>query len=163
MKKKHKTIIRACSWFLFVVYVFFMVYFLFFSEHFGRIPSDTPHYNLKPFVEIKRFMKNMSNTKWSTSAVINLLGNVVCFMPFGFVIPILSIRQRKLWKVTLLSFLCSFVVEVTQLISKLGVFDVDDLILNTIGGFLGYVLFAVCLGMLHILFPYKKNNTEGTS
>ena len=159
MKKKHKTIIRVCSWFLFVVYVVCMVYFLFFSEQFGRIPSDTYHYNLKPFAEIKRYLKHTEKIG-SINVIINLLGNVVCFMPFGFVIPILSVRQRRLWKVTLLSFLCSFVVEVTQLVSKLGAFDVDDLLLNTIGGFLGYILFALCLGIMHIIFPYKKNNKK---
>lgn len=162
MKKKHKTIIRVCSWFLFVVYVVCMVYFLFFSEQFGRIPSEESRANLEPLKEIKRFIK-YSEQLGGISFFINLFGNVLCFMPFGFVIPILSVRQRRLWKVTLLSFLCSLVVEVTQYVTKLGVFDVDDLLLNTIGGFLGYVLFAICLGIMHILFPYKKNNTEGKS
>lgn len=51
MKKKHKFIIRVISWILFIIYLVMMVYFLFFSEMLGRTPSDTYHYNLKPFTE----------------------------------------------------------------------------------------------------------------
>ena len=41
-------------------------------------------------------------------------------------------------------FLLSLTVEVIQLITKVGCFDVDDMILNTLGAALGYVLFRIC-------------------
>ena len=56
MKKKHKKIIRFFSWILFIIYLIVMVYFLFFSEQFGRVPRDTNHYNLIPFTENKIYM-----------------------------------------------------------------------------------------------------------
>ena len=87
--------------------------------------------------------------------ILNRLGNVVCFMTFGFVLPILSNKQRNIFKVTFLSFLCSVTVELIQLVSKLGSCDVDDVILNTLGGFLGYILFCICIGIMHI-FTNKK-------
>ena len=55
-------------------------------------------------------------------------------MPFGFVLPVISRNQRKFWKVTLLSFLTSLLVELIQLVSKVGSCDVDDMLLNTLGG-----------------------------
>jgi len=125
-----------------------MVYFLFFSEQLGRVPSDTYHYNLKPFTEIKRYI-NYSREIGSFNVILNLAGNVVCFMPFGFVLPVLSNRQRNVFKVTFLSLLCSVVIELIQLVSKLGSCDVDDVILNTSGGFLGYVMFCICIGIMH--------------
>lgn len=45
------------------------------------------------------------------------------------------------------SFGLSLGVEVFQLLTRVGSFDVDDLLLNTIGGILGYVLFLICNGI----------------
>lgn len=83
---------------------------------------------------------------------INLLGNVVVFMPFGFLVPVLYREQRKgvhfkghyfrsgLF-VTFLGFAFSLVVETIQLVTKVGCFDVDDLCLNTFGVILGYICY----------------------
>ena len=61
-------------------------------------------------------------------------------MPAGFFIPILW-KKRKSFLFTLcVTFEMSFVVEILQLIFRVGSFDVDDLILNTLGGILGYLL-----------------------
>ena len=76
-------------------------------------------------------------------------------MPFGFLVPVLYREQRKgvhfkghyfrsgLF-VTFLGFAFSLVVETIQLVTKVGCFDVDDILLNTIGGVLGYIVFVVC-------------------
>ena len=67
-------------------------------------------------------------------------------MPLGFVLPVLSYKNRSIFKVTFMCMLCSVTVELIQLISKLGSCDVDDVILNTSGGILGYICFtSVCL------------------
>ena len=65
--------------------------------------------------------------------LLNLLGNIICFIPYGFVIPVLSVRCSSFGKILLLSFLASLLVESIQLVSKLGSFDVDDIMLNTLG------------------------------
>lgn len=126
-----------------------MVYFLFFSEQMGRIPSDTYHYNLKPFAEIQRYLNNIPRIGYF-NVILNLAGNVVCFMPLGFVLPIITYRGWGIIKVTLMSFLASLFVEVLQLTSKLGSCDVDDMILNTLGGILGYLLFVICRGIYRL-------------
>ena len=77
--------------------------------------------------------------------LLNLMGNVLCFMPLGFVLPVLSYKNRSIFKVTFMCMLCSVTVELIQLISKLGSCDVDDVILNTSGGILGYICFAICM------------------
>lgn len=53
--------------------------------------------------------------------------------------------------VLFLSFLLSLGYEVTQLLTGMGIFDVDDLMLNTLGGMIGYVLYIVLL-VLNRLF-----------
>ena len=155
MKKKHNKAIRFISWILFIMYLVAMVYFLFFSEQLGRTPSDTYHYNLKPFAEINRYLTYYRKIG-SFNVILNLLGNVICFMPFGFVIPILSCRQRSIVRITALSFLCSVTIELTQLVTKLGSCDVDDVILNTLGGISGYIIFSICFKIMHFYTDSKK-------
>ena len=127
MRKEHKQRIRIISWILFGIYLIMMVYFLFFSEQMGRVPRDTYQYNLHPFAEIKRYLYYAGRVG-TVLVLLNLLGNIICFIPYGFVI-----------------------------VSKLGSFDVDDIMLNTLGGILGYVLFRCCNAILHIW--NKKRNS----
>ena len=128
---------------LFGAYLILLFYFLFFSEAMGRSGTDAEyHYNLTPFQEIKRFWiyrKQLGHF----AVVSNLLGNVVGFIPFGFMLPCISRRTRGFLLITLSGFNLSLCVECIQLVSRVGSFDVDDMILNTLGTALGYVVFAV--------------------
>ena len=161
VNKKNKKRIRVLSWGLFIVYLMCMVYFLFFSEQLGRGNSREYRYNLTVFAEIKRYI-----TYWKKigdfNVLLNLFGNVVCFMPFGFVLPILSNSQRSVLKVTFLTMLCSIAVEVIQLVTMTGSCDVDDVILNTAGGFLGYIMFAIGMCVIHIRDKKRKKQVVVT-
>lgn len=143
LNKKKKDAIRKMAWIPFIVYMLAMVYFLFFSEQWGRTPSNDFKYSLEPFKEIKRFYNN-----WRTigleRVLLNLVGNVLAFVPFGFVLPVMSRNFRNGFHIALLSLEFSLLVEVIQLVSKVGSFDVDDLLLNTLGGILGYILYRIC-------------------
>ena len=76
------------------------------------------------FKEIKRFYK-YRELLGMRSFLLNTVGNVICFMPFGFILPIISRRGKKWYNTFLLSFLMSFGIETIQLIFKVGSFDVD--------------------------------------
>ena len=52
-------------------------------------------------------------------------------------------KKRKFWFTALASFELSLSVECIQLVTKTGCFDVDDIFLNTIGGMLGYLVYAL--------------------
>lgn len=145
MKKETKNRIRIISWILFVIYIGLLVYFLFLSEEYGRTSFDQRiyRYNLTPFQEIKRFWIYRHRVGFWV-AFLNLAGNVIGFLPFGFFLSILSRRLRNGAVVTALGFGLSLLVESIQLVFKVGCFDVDDLILNTLGAAIGYMLFAVC-------------------
>lgn len=69
----------------------------------------------------------------------NLAGNVIGFIPFGFLLPLLFKDLLSFKKIILLTFCLSLGFEMIQLAFSLGSFDVDDLILNTLGGVLGYI------------------------
>ena len=73
----------------------------------------------------------------------NLVGNVAVFVPFGFMLPWAEEPFRKRWKVLLNAFVFVAGIEVFQLISAFGVFDVDDILLNCLGAMLGYAFFQI--------------------
>ena len=145
MKDSTKRKIRHLGTMLFLLYVLLLVYFLFFSEEYGRVAAEERmyRYNLVPFVEIKRFW--IYRKQLGMLAVFtNIFGNVIGFIPYGFILPVIIRKCRSGFFIVLSGFLLSLVVETIQLVTRVGCFDVDDLILNTLGAALGYLLFAVC-------------------
>ena len=128
---------------LFVLYFAVLFYFLFFSEEMGRTYSErTYHYNLVPFKEIGRFIR-YHRTLGTGTVLLNIVGNVAAFVPFGIFLPVFSARCRKVWFTVFYSFELSLLVELLQLVTKVGNFDVDDLILNTIGGLAGFLIYLL--------------------
>ena len=128
---------------LFGLYIALLVYFLFFAEMLGRTNVNrTYHYNLIPFKEIKRFI--IYHDQLGMAAVFsNLAGNILIFTPFGFLLPTMNRKFRSFLRVTLLGMELSLIVECVQLVTKTGSCDIDDLLLNTVGGMLGYAVYAV--------------------
>ncbi|OAB45311.1 VanZ family protein [Paenibacillus glacialis] len=101
--------------------------------------------NFTPFKEIS------NNIHWlSSHDLINLLGNIALFMPFGIFL-ILMTRHKKMSfiMVFILSLALSLSLECAQVIFLIGSFDVDDLILNVSGALLGFAVFKIvvkCMG-----------------
>ena len=99
--------------------------------------------NLIPFLTIKNYYYTLigsSSGEMVRHCFINLAGNVLLFIPAGYLLPRLWRRQRKF---VLFLFTCAcliLLVEAIQLVTLLGSFDVDDVILNLSGMTLGYLL-----------------------
>lgn len=128
---------------MFGVYIICLIYFLFFAESTGRtFEGRTYHYNLVLFKEIGRFWKYRESIGMM-AVMLNLVGNVLAFVPFGFFLPVIVRKSRSFFYMIFFSFEFSLIVETLQLISKVGSFDVDDLLLNTIGGVIGYLIFVI--------------------
>ena len=138
---------NAWIWVCFIAYLFVLFYMLFFAEAFGRTGHvEEYRYNLTLFREIKRFYHYGQSHSWYLF-LINVVGNVVVFIPFGMFLPRLFTRCRNILLTMLLSLEFSLAIEITQLLSRVGRFDVDDLLLNTIGGIMGCILFFILFGM----------------
>ena len=128
---------------LYVLYLCLLFYFLFFSVGFGRTGTSVEYrYILVLFREIKRFCR-YRYILGNKAFFINVFGNVIAFMPMGFLQPLLSDRQRRKILVVLNCFIVSLLVETIQLVFKIGCFDVDDLFLNTLGGLFGLMIYFV--------------------
>ena len=99
--------------------------------------------NLIPGVTIHRFMRVWDTPVYHRAAIVNLIGNVIMFVPLGFCLPWVFEHLRRLWKTLLVSAGIIILVETIQLITLLGHCDVDDLILNLIGVAVGYLLWKM--------------------
>lgn len=71
----------------------------------------------------------------------NFFGNIFAFMPLGFFSSLLFKRLRFIGIIFLLCMLGSIMIEMLQFTYRVGSLDIDDVILNTIGGTIGYIVF----------------------
>ncbi|MNO24532.1 VanZ like family protein [compost metagenome] len=142
---------------VFIIYMYFLIRIIVFKgapvslqslweqagrmlEHPGRVFSR--HGNFIPFKEISREIGHLSISDPYSS--LNLVGNLLLFIPFGVFVPMLCSQKERLFqKVFIRSFALSLSFEVTQLLLYIGTFDVDDLILNTSGGIVGYGIYRL--------------------
>ncbi len=122
-------------------YLVILTYFLFFAEGLGRTGGSFAN-NFIPFKEIIRGFVRFQ-TLGCRYFLLNFVGNIVCFIPFGFLFASLFRypRPHAGAMVTGVSCALSVLVEVIQLVSSTGSCDIDDVILNTVGGMIGYFLF----------------------
>lgn len=157
MKFGLKAKIKKAGAVLFVLYIVALIYFLFFAEQYGRADAAAHfyRYNLIPFREIKRFWI-YRETVGIEAMLINIGGNVAGFIPFGLFLPLLSKNTRSFMFIMLSGLAVSLSVEIIQLVSRVGSFDVDDLILNTVGAIIGYVVFKVCKALYEALYAFVK-------
>ncbi|ALC84361.1 hypothetical protein AM592_21040 [Bacillus gobiensis] len=95
--------------------------------------------NLMPFKTITNYLFNFEKYNFRTWFN-NTFGLVLLFIPFGLLIPLVFADIKHATQMMYLSFLVSLSLEIAQYITVLGVFDVDDVILNTFGGMLGFLI-----------------------
>ncbi len=92
--------------------------------------------NLVPFRTITNYL---ATGRRAFIAVINLVGNVVLFMPVGYLAAL--VYPKISWLiVALLAITSGFTIEAVQFVFRIGIFDIDDVILNAIGIIAGYQL-----------------------
>lgn len=143
MSVKSRKRSRIIGKIFFVLYIAFIIYFLIFSDWYGRTGEmQEYHYNLVLFREIKRFWEYREEVGLFAMFT-NLFGNVIIFIPFGFFLPMAS-KYKSLFSTVFYSFGLSLCVETFQLMTRVGSFDVDDLLLNTLGGLAGYIIYEIC-------------------
>lgn len=109
----------------------------------GSLDAFKSNLKLANFVPFKTIAYFLSGVESKAIALQNLLGNFVGFMPLGLLAPLLFEKIRSVKAMLVLSFLTSLAFELIQFVTGLGVFDVDDLILNTAGGVAGYLTFTL--------------------
>lgn len=99
------------------------------------------NYNLVPLRSTGRYFINITDDY----AYKNILGNIVPFMPLGFLLPLSRKRTTTFFKTLGCCFLIILFIEFLQLITMLGYFDIDDIWLNLTGCIIGYTIYLICI------------------
>ena len=116
-------------------YTLFLLYLMFFG--FGRSQYDINIVRLIPMFSTVGFVKQ--TILWKT-IIINIFGNILIFVPFGF-LGIVFPKLNQFW-ILILDFLFAIIIlESFQYFTRLGVFDIDDVILNTVGVAIGFWIY----------------------
>ena len=137
-------------WTAFAVYILALLSILFLSR-IGRYQYDSffeyvkYSVNLIPFKTVWGYVEDyMEQGPWIlTLAIRNIGGNFVLFFPMGIFLPCLFPKTQKFRRTVLISLCTILCVELIQLLLRCGIFDVDDLILNISGWFLGFAVLKI--------------------
>ncbi len=116
----------------FIIYILCLFQVVTFQDN-NNISSN----NLIPFKEMFRYDFG------SRLFLKNVLGNIIMFLPYGFFASYF-LQEKKLLPVFVLTILTSLTIELTQLMIG-RVFDIDDIMLNILGGILGHYLYVIIL------------------
>ncbi|WP_411748342.1 VanZ family protein [Psychrobacillus psychrotolerans] len=126
------------------ILVFFSVLVGLFSQTIipkaGDVPAYTTGVNLELFRVVEETYKSVVYLGFWQPFYINFLGNIILFMPIGFLLPLLFKRMELFILPVFVGLCISLFIEIMQ-IPQSRSSDVDDLWLNTLGTFLGYVCY----------------------
>ncbi len=95
------------------------------------------------------------NFTWFIVAI-NILGNILIFIPIGLLVSVLTPFRHKGWLALAIGLAISLTIELVQLSFVIRVFDVDDLILNSSGAWLGFITYLI----LSQIKPLKELFTQ---
>ena len=98
------------------------------------------HLNLIPFRTLRLYAGLLDSgvRSYIRMSVINLAGNIIMFIPLGFLLPRVFSRLTSLPRILLTTTVLITAVEIIQLFTLVGSCDIDDLILYVIGSAIGY-------------------------
>jgi glycopeptide antibiotics resistance protein len=104
-------------------------------------------YNFIPFKQISQYILNFHRYNFDIW-FLNLFGNIIFFMPFGFLLPLVYNKGKTIGNSIILATLFSSSIEILQYILELGIFDIDDIILNVIGSIIGFIIYKTFINIL---------------
>ena len=178
--RKDNKAMKVNLWIFFVLYCGLLITLTLFDPMWGRnglsifnwTQADFSKYfnyyvessvNFIPFKTIIGYTKDIFTSLLDTSTIfVNLLGNLVCMMPFALFIPMLfkKINSTKKFLITILCITLG--IELIQFITFSGSCDIDDVILNTLGAFIMYKILNIkdIKNSIKNIFLLEKNNID---
>lgn len=141
-----KTIGRTVLFLILILYALFLIYVLFLRYRTSvsalplaeRIKTDA---NFTPFKTIDNYIYALKHDIINENIVFeNIVGNLLLFLPIGAILPSMSYKLDRAYKALSVILFIIALVEGVQLITGLGRFDIDDIILNFTGAVIGCMI-----------------------
>lgn len=127
-----------------------------FRVHHASFSKRQSGVNTTPFASVKKIYYSNKSSLYKYK---NIGGNILGFVPLGFLLPFLVFRRYGIILSILSVSLLSTCFEYIQLYTGCGVFDVDDIILNSLGGITGALLWGI-LQITHYFLSKKRELTN---
>jgi len=141
---------------MFIIYLILLITLTLFDPLWGRHGLDTiidtnsfKYYidnalNIVPFKTISIYIKNMYLDILTTENVMyNLVGNFICMMPLSIFLPLLFKSQNKIKVFIKTIIIIPLIIELIQFITTSGSCDIDDIILNSSGAIIMYLIISI--------------------
>lgn len=143
-----KKLLKTTNILLFISFIILLTYLTLFKNFVGRT-NGKYNINLIPFKTIYTITTDFINNKSSLEFFLrNIFGNLIAFTPFAyFFTNLFKIKNIKTY--TIIIFLIILTIETLQLILKIGVFDIDDIILNLLGSIVAFQLLTKIINNYH--------------
>nr|WP_296167738.1 VanZ family protein [uncultured Ruminococcus sp.] len=145
LKKGVKKTALVC---IFIAYITAVVCIVFFPIPYDEEPIEYLNgytwYNFVPFAMITEALSN----GFGETAFLQIFGNILLSVPFGFFV-MMWMKKPKLWKMFVFAFAFTVTIEVTQMFLGFAIHsmyrnvDIDDIILNATGAFIGFGLYKI--------------------
>lgn len=156
MEIKSKTLAKI----LLLVYIFILMFFWMKVSDIVGIRENIAYsreggfwnINLKPFYTIKQF--SLSNDSWLVWR--NLVANIAAFIPIGILYPLALNRKYHFFVCFMQFLLFDLAIEAIQFVAMVGYFDVDDILLNSVGFACGFVILMFCMWVQRMCKKVEK-------
>lgn len=137
--------IKVCVWSLFVIYCIVLLYVFILTRinthihPYENVGDFLVRINLIPFRTVYEYIDKIINNRINVdTAIANLIGNIIVFLPMGAFLPFIFQKIRSFKKTILTIFLIVLGIELIEIIFAMGAFDIDDFIFNLGGAMIGY-------------------------
>lgn len=153
-------IVKKSFYLLSIVYCLLLLYILFLRN----IGVDYPWtyteylYAMSNFIPLKNIYTLLTTPAISTPIIVrflvNFFGNILLFIPLGIILPFFFKKLRTFKQFLRTTIIIIFLIEIIQLFTMLGIFDMDDILLDIVGAIIGYF----CFKKQNIMSSEKKRS-----
>ncbi|MNN08750.1 VanZ like family protein [compost metagenome] len=147
-----KRLLNIGYWVILSFYVLLLINIVFISRDSLRSVNLIPFHSIKDYIMVDNGFGKIRLLD------MNIWGNVLMFIPAGIYV-ILNNTKKTIGRNLLLIFIISLLIEIVQYIFTLGATDIDDIILNVVGGLIGLVLFKALHKWLKDEYKVKQTIT----
>lgn len=121
----------------------------------NRTGIDNRRAEFRLFASYRLAWNSFSEREWR-----NIILNILMFVPFGFLLPMVFTKLSAFWKTYLAGFIFTLFIEITQLITGRGVFEADDIWNNLLGAMIGYGIYRMICWLVSRLRTRKKDKNK---
>ena len=146
-----KSGLKNTKWLICIVYGLLLLYVLFFRSIGTSYPWTYPEYlhAMHNFIPLKSVYVLLASPVISFRSIarflINFVGNIVLFVPFGVLLPACVRRFREFRRFAAVTIIVLVLIETIQIFSMLGSFDIEDILLNMLGACAGFACCKKCV------------------